>query len=116
MTEEFNLETAISQLQVLEQSLKGMEMQKQNVQLQLMESENSMKELEGYNGKPFKIVGPVMIESKKEDLVKELNDKIELLKVRSESLAKQEASLKKQFEETQSKVMESLNKSQQKNN
>ena len=40
-----NIESEISKLQLLEQNLKGIEMQKQNVQLQLFESENSLKEL-----------------------------------------------------------------------
>ena len=73
-----NIESEISKLQLLEQNLKGIEMQKQNVQLQLFESENSLKELEGYEGKPFKIIGPVMIESNKDDLVKDLKEKIDL--------------------------------------
>ena len=115
MTEKLNIEAEISRLQVLEQNLKGMEMQKQNVQLQLFESENSLKELNGYEGKPFKIVGPVMIESNKDDLVKDLTEKIELLKVRSESMNKQESSLKKQFEEIQAKIMENINQSQKNN-
>ncbi len=115
MTEKVNIEAEISRLQVLEQSLKGMEMQKQNVQLQLFESENSLKELEGYDGRPFKIVGPVMIESNKNDLVNSLKEKIELLKVRAESMNKQESSLKKQFEEIQAKIMENINQSQKNN-
>ncbi|MBT4576911.1 prefoldin subunit beta [Candidatus Woesearchaeota archaeon] len=110
-----NIESEISKLQLLEQNLKGIEMQKQNVQLQLFESENSLKELEGYEGKPFKIIGPVMIESNKDDLVKDLKEKIDLLKVRSESMGKQETSLKKDFEEIQAKIMENLNQSQKNN-
>lgn len=112
---EANIESEISKLQLLEQNLKGIEMQKQNVQLQLFESENSLKELESYEGKPFKIVGPVMIESNKDDLVKDLKEKIDLLKVRSESMGKQETSLKKEFEEIQAKIMENLNQSQKNN-
>ena len=112
---EANIESEISKLQLLEQNLKGIEMQKQNVQLQLFESENSLKELESYEGKPFKIVGPVMIESNKDDLVKDLKEKIDLLKVRSESMGKQETSLKKEFEEIQARIMENLNQSQKNN-
>ena len=115
MTEEFNMESEIARLQVLEQSLKGVEMQKQNIQLQLMETENSLKELKDYSGKPFKIVGPVMIESDKDELVKELTEKVGLLKVRSESMEKQEKSFKTQFEDIQTKVMEKLNQSQKNN-
>ncbi len=110
-----NIESEISRLQVLEQNLKGIEMQRQNVQLQLFESENSLNELKNYEGKPFKIVGPVMIESNKEDVVRDLKEKMDLLKVRSESMGKQEISLKKEFEEIQAKIMENLNQSQKNN-
>ena len=47
MAEE-NIESSISQMQVLEQNLRGIEMQKQNMQLQILESENSLKELKDY--------------------------------------------------------------------
>ena len=112
MTEKNNMESEISQLQMIEQNLKNSGMQKQNMMLHLMESENSLKELKNYKGKPFKIVGPVMIESDSESLTKELSEKVELLKVRIESMEKQENSLKEQFESIQKKLMDNLKQSQ----
>jgi len=107
---EKSMENEIAQLQMLEQNLKSIEMQKQNFQLQLVESENSLKEIEKYEGKPYKIIGPVMIETEKDDLVKDLSEKIELLKSRSESMEKQEKSFRKQFETIQKKLMEEMQK------
>ncbi len=113
MTEQ-NLEAEMAQLQMLEQNMKALDMQRQNMQLQLMEAENSLKELETYEGKPFKIVGPIMIAAEKDVVIKELNEKVELLKVRVDGFTKQEATLKEQFESIQTKLMSSLSQ-QQKN-
>ena len=107
---EKTMENEIAQLQMLEQNLESIEMQKQNFQLQLVESENSLKEIENYEGKPYKIIGPVMIETEKDDLVKDLSEKIELLKSRSESMEKQEKSFREQFETIQKKLMEEMQK------
>jgi prefoldin beta subunit len=115
MTEKNNIESEISQLQMIEQNLKNIGAQKQNMVLHLMESENSLKELKDYKGKPFKVIGPVMIEADSDSLTKELSDKIELLKVRIESMEKQEKSLKEQFEEIQKKLMASVKQSHKNN-
>ena len=92
-----NVETNIVQLQSLEQNLRNIDMQKQNMQLQLMESENSLKELKEYSGNVYKIVGPVMVESNKDTLLKDLTDKESVLKVRLETLKKQVTFWKKEI-------------------
>ena len=51
-----------------------------------------------------------MIETEKDDLVKDLSEKIELLKSRSESMEKQEKSFREQFETIQKKLMEEMQK------
>ena len=105
-----NVETNIVQLQSLEQNLRNIDMQKQNMQLQLMESENSLKELKEYSGNVYKIVGPVMVESNKDTLLKDLTDKESVLKVRLETLKKQEKTLREQFQNIQNELMKDLNK------
>jgi prefoldin beta subunit len=105
-----NVEANIAQLQSLEQNLRNIDMQKQNMQLQLMESENSLKELKEYSGKTYKIVGPVMVESNKDTLLKDLTDKEGVLKVRLETLEKQEKTLREQFQNIQNELMKDLNK------
>ena len=107
MAEE-NIESSISQMQVLEQNLRGIEMQKQNMQLQILESENSLKELKDYKGKSFKVVGPVMVEADTNELVKDIGEKRDVLKVRLESLEKQEKSFREKFDELHKKIMENI--------
>ena len=65
-------EKKIQQLQLLEQNLSNIIMQKQTFQMHLMENENALKELEKTNKNAYKIIGTIMISSAKEDLKKEL--------------------------------------------
>tara|TARA_Y100000310_G_C20703043_1_gene831892 strand:+ start:6905 stop:7237 length:333 start_codon:yes stop_codon:yes gene_type:complete len=105
-----DFEQDVSQLQVLEQNLQNLGMQKQNMQLQVMEIEGSLKELDTYEGSAYKIIGPVMIEADRENLVKDLNEKKEVLNTRLKSVEEQESSLKKNFESIQKKLMKNLGK------
>lgn len=110
MTEKTNFEGQVAQLQILEQNLKNIEMQKQNMQLQLLESQNSLKELKDYQGKLYKIVGPVMIEAVKEVLISEISERAELLRVRLESIEKHEDSMQREFESIQGELIKHLQK------
>ena len=58
----------IAQLQSLEQNLQNFLMQKQTFQSQLIEIENALDEIEKSSGNVYKIVGSVMISSKKDDV------------------------------------------------
>ena len=64
----------IQQLQLVEQNLQNIMMQKQSFQMQLMENENALNELEKTKKEAYKIVGTIMISADKEDLKKELNE------------------------------------------
>jgi len=78
--------SAEMQLRELEQNLQSFAVQKQNMQIQLAEVENSLKELEACKEKAYKVIGPIMVELTKEELAKDLNGKKEMLAFRIESL------------------------------
>ena len=100
-------EENINQLQLLEQSLQSFLVQKQQFQTQLVEVESALKELESANVS-FKIVGNIMIESKKEDLKQELGSKKEMLNIRIRTLEKQEKQIKEKSMRLQSEVVEKI--------
>ena len=60
-------EKKINQLQMLEQSMQNLLMQKQQFQLQQVEIESALKELENVN-EAYKIVGNIMVLSKRKIL------------------------------------------------
>ncbi len=98
----------ITQLQVLEQRSQGLLMQKQVFQSQLLEIENALEELKKSKGETYKIVGPLMVATKKEDLKKDLSSKKELLDIRIKNIEKQESKTKEEVSKIQKEVMKNI--------
>ncbi len=103
-------EQKIGQLQLMEQNLQNFLMQKQSFQTQLFEIDNALQELEKTKDKTYKIVGTVMIASKKEDLITDLKEKKSVVELRIRSLEKQEKALKDKAGQIQADVMSHLKK------
>lgn len=99
----------INQLQLIEQNIHAMALQKQQFQAQLFELESALKELETADT-AYKIVGNIMVSSKKEDLKKYLLQKKEIVDLRLSSMAKQEKELKEKEEKIRDGVLGSLKK------
>jgi len=100
----------IGKLQILEQRLQSFLMQKQTFQSQTLEIENAISELEKDVKEAYRIVGPIMISSSKEDLKKDLNSKKEILNLRIKNLEKQESKIKEEASVLQNEVMKVLQK------
>ena len=108
---EINKETQekIAKLQLLEQNLQNSSMQRQTFQSQLLEIENALTEIAS-SKETYKILGPIMVASKKEDLKKDLEQRREILDLRIKSLDKQEKDLKDRAESLQSEILKKINK------
>ena len=99
-------------MQMIEQNLSNYIMQKQTFQGQLLETENALKEIDKVKEKAYKIIGTIMIATKKEDLKKDLTAKKEMLDLRIKALEKQEEKLKKSAEDIQKLVMKEIKNDQ----
>jgi prefoldin beta subunit len=97
----------IQQLQLLQQNLQNVGMQKQQIQNQLLELDSALKEL-GSTEKAYKIVGKIMLAASKEELSKDLKEKKDVADVRLKNFTKQEETLQKNIEELQKEVMAEL--------
>ncbi|HME87080.1 MAG TPA: prefoldin subunit [Candidatus Nanoarchaeia archaeon] len=93
------------QMQVLEQSLQTVFMQKQQFQSQLVETESALIELKKTTN-AYKIVGNILVSAKKEDLQKDLETKKELFSTRVKVLEKQEEQLRTEAAAMQKKLMD----------
>ena len=71
----------IGRLQMIEQQVQTMSMQKQQFQSQLFEIENALKELKT-SKTAYKIVGNIMVLSDKDKLEKDLKQKKEIIDLR----------------------------------
>jgi prefoldin beta subunit len=97
----------IQEMQILEQSIHQILLQKQAFQMELSETQAALRELEKSGDDVFKIVGQLMIKAKKSDIKEELLSKEKILKLRADNLDKQEDSLSKKMEEIRNSVLES---------
>jgi len=98
----------IQELQILEQNLQNLAMQKQAFQLELNEIINALSELKETKDDVYKIVGSIMIKSKKEALDKDLNSKKDIIDLRIKNIEKQEETLKEQLLKKRENLMQSM--------
>jgi len=103
------VQTNINQLQLLQQNLNNLSLQKQQFQQQEIELNSALKELPT-SSQSFQIVGKLMISKNKGDLVKDLEQKKEMTKLRINNIEKQEEKIKDSIKEVQEKVMSDLKK------
>lgn len=100
----------IQEMQILEQSLQNLLMQKQAFQLELNETQAALKEIKNSGDDVFKIIGQLMIRSDKKKMQDELSNKEKLLGIRLKSLEKQETSLTEKLEQLREDVMKGMKK------
>jgi len=102
-------EEKIGQLQLYEQSLQNILMQKQQFQSQSVEISSALKELESTT-EAYKIVGNIMVSSKKEDLKKDLDSKKDVMDLRIKTLEKQENQIREKAKKLQEEVSKNISK------
>ena len=97
----------VEQLQNLEQNINSLIAQKQQFQSQKLEVENALSQIKDTK-QVFRIIGNIMIDSKKSDVKKELDEKLELLELRLKTIEKQEDKMRKQAGEIQQEVLKEM--------
>lgn len=100
-------EEKIRHLQLAEQSLQALMAQKQGLQVQLMEIESALKELKG-SSEAYKIVGNVMVLSKRPELESELKERKETAELRIKAIESQEGKTREKAEAIQKEVLEEM--------
>ena len=100
---------SIGKLQMIEQNVQTLMMQKQQFQAQQFEIDSALKEIEKTD-ESYKIVGNVMIKADKAGLKEELSKKKEIIDLRLKNIDKQEEQLKKKAETLQKEVMSKMKK------
>ena len=98
----------LERLQLAQQRMQLFAAQKQQIQMQLAELENALKEI-GRTDKPvFRLIGELLVEKDKAELTKDLSDKKEDFEVRLKSLEKQEGKLKGEATDLQKELSEKI--------
>jgi prefoldin beta subunit len=104
------LREQVSRLQQLQQNLQAIMMQKQQLDIENVETERALEELKkaGAEDVVYKAVGSVMVKAKKDDVIKELEEKKELSSTRVKVLEKQETRVKENLKEVETKINEMI--------
>lgn len=104
------LKEQISRLQQLQQNLQAIMMQKQQIELEIVETERAMEELSKTTTSDsiYKAAGPLLIKSEKDTIEKDLTEKKELANTRVMVLGKQELRVKENLKEVENKINQML--------
>ena len=104
------LREQLARFEQLQQSLQVTSSQKQQIELEIAEMNKAVEELtkSGQDETVYKSVGTVLIKSKKEDVLKEIEEKKELSNTRLIVLSKQETRVRENVKELQSKINEAV--------
>ena len=96
--------------QQLQQQLQLVQARKRQIQLELAEVENALRELEklGDDVPIYKSVGSLLIRADKASVVKELEDRREFLNLRLRSVEREEERAQQQLEELEPRLRKAL--------
>ena len=114
MSGEIKLPPAVQErllrLQQLQQTLQNIMVQKQQVELELLEVDKALEELEKTpdDGVIYKSVGSLLIKTEKSKVTEELKERKELANMRVSVLGKQEERIRSQIKELNEKLQRDL--------
>ena len=104
------LREQLARLQQLQQNLQAVMIQKQQLEAESVEIEKATEELKksDQNEAVYKSVGPLLIKTKKDETLKELDEKKDLCNTRLVVLGKQETRVKENLKEVENKINEMI--------
>ena len=108
------LQEQLARLQQLQQTLQIIVTQKQQVELELSDADRALEELEKVSEDTpvFKSVGSILVKKDKTTVIKDLNERKDLLKLRSTSLSKQEEKSREKLKGLQQQIQSQLRQPQ----
>lgn len=97
-------------LQNLQTTLQQLLAQKQQIEMEKMESEKALETLKevAADSKVYKSVGAVLVERPKDDVVKELDERVDFLEMRLKVIIKQEDKTKEKMTSIQETLQKEL--------
>lgn len=107
----------LARLQQLQQTLEVVTTQKQQLEIELAESNRALDELEKVNDKAvvYKSVGGLMLKTKRKKVIEDLTERKELLNTRITVLGRQEKRTQDNLKELQERLQERLGSTRREN-
>ncbi|MCK4318711.1 prefoldin subunit beta [Candidatus Bathyarchaeota archaeon] len=100
----------LQRLQQLQNTMQQLLLQKQRIEMEMVESDKALEVLEEAQGNPkvYKSVGAVLVEKDRDTVVKELKERREFLDMRAKVLKKQEDKTKEKITTLQDTLQKEL--------
>lgn len=92
--------------QELQSKLQGIMMEKQQLLMQTGEIDRALKALNDVTGKTYEMIGTVLIERDKDNISSDLLERKQMLDLRTESLEKNERTIKSRLQSLTEKLTE----------
>jgi len=96
----------IQEIQILEQNIQNLLLQKQAFDMELSETKAALGEIENAKDDIFKIIGQLMIKADKNKVKEELSNKEKILDLRLNTIEKQETSLTEKLTSLREEIIE----------
>ena len=94
-------------MQVFEQNLQSLSMQRQSFHAQLSEMDDALNELKPAK-EAYKLVGGIMVLSKKEDLIISLNQRKKMFELRLNKISEQEKGIQEKANKLKSDILSEM--------
>jgi len=106
-----NVQERLLRLQQLQQTLQSILAQKQQVEMEKTEVDQTLAELQttAEGAVIYKAIGSLLVKAEKTKVTEELTERKSLLDTRSTVMARQEERIRSQVKEAQTKLQEDLN-------
>ncbi|WP_178650658.1 prefoldin subunit beta [uncultured Methanobrevibacter sp.] len=105
-----NIQHQLNQFQQLQQQAQAVTMQIQNVEIQLQETEKAIEELKKTDASTevFKQAGSLLIKVDYDEALGEMEEKLETLQLRKQTMSRQEERVMKKLNEMQSSIQTAM--------
>lgn len=106
-----NVQEQINQFQNLQQQAQAVAVQKQNLDIQINETERAIAELEKTDSdrEVYKSAGNLLIKVDRDEVFEETKENLESLQLRQKTMERQEERVMKKLEEMQSSIQNAMN-------
>jgi prefoldin beta subunit len=108
------IQNQLAQLQQVQQQAQALLQQKGQVEMMLRETERALEELQKSpeDAEVYRAAGELLIKAKREEVLKDLEEKKDNFDVRLKSLSKQEERIQQRFNQLQEGIKQALGKFQ----
>lgn len=104
------IQDQLNNFQKLQQQAEAVTVQKQNIGIQIQETQTALEELKktDSNATVYKTAGSLLIEVKQDEITEELKERTETLKLREKTISRQEEKVLGKLQEMQTSIQESM--------